>query len=129
MRIRLWEVPHCLLVQVDEADHAGGYRARKLSRHFLEAADVEFQRIAFRNEHGIVPPADRLRADGRGQLPDGSENLPLVRHERLNVLSIGRDCYKPELAKGVQLGKKLAKAVLSGQTDGALKAYAGFFGL
>ena len=31
--------------------------------------------------------------------------------------------------EGVQLGKKLAKAVLSGQTDGALKAYAGFFGL
>ncbi|MGN0740297.1 MAG: glucose-6-phosphate isomerase [Treponema sp.] len=31
--------------------------------------------------------------------------------------------------EGVQLGKKLAKAVLAGQTDGALKAYAGFFGL
>ncbi|WP_407436110.1 glucose-6-phosphate isomerase [Treponema sp.] len=31
--------------------------------------------------------------------------------------------------EGVQLGKKLAKAVLSGNTDGALKTFAGFFGL
>ena len=31
--------------------------------------------------------------------------------------------------EGVQLGKKLAKAVLSKNTEGALKAYAGFFGL
>ena len=31
--------------------------------------------------------------------------------------------------EGVQLGKKLAKAVLSKQYDGALKAYANFFGL
>lgn len=65
--------------------------------------------------------ADALTPKTLGALLAHFENKVMFQGFVWNINSFDQE--------GVQLGKKLAKAVLSGNTDGALKAYAGFFDL
>ncbi len=65
--------------------------------------------------------ADALTPKTLGALLAHFENKVMFQGFVWNINSFDQE--------GVQLGKKLAKAVLAGNTDGALKAYAGFFDL
>ena len=65
--------------------------------------------------------AEELNPSVLGALLAHYENKVMFQGFMWNVNSFDQE--------GVQLGKKLAQAVLAKNTDGALKAFAGFFGL
>ena len=65
--------------------------------------------------------ADALTPKTLGALLAHFENKVMFQGFAWNINSFDQE--------GVQLGKKLAKAVLSKSYDGALKAYSSFFGL
>jgi len=65
--------------------------------------------------------AEELNPSVLGSLLAHYENKVMFQGFMWNVNSFDQE--------GVQLGKKLAQAVLAKNTDGALKAFAGFFGL